>query len=112
MPEERALNGETVQISSEQLSQIKQFHGVPERMEQEHRENYDGRQKLPGTLIRKKTVREKTIRKNRCQLRGESRLNLTDRRQNTGNGTRRMTRRIRILSGFWQVQVLLLPLWW
>lgn len=41
-----------------------------------------GRQKLPGTLIRKKTVREKTIRKNRCQLRGESRLNLTDRRQN------------------------------
>ena len=38
--EERALNGETVQISSEQLSQIKQFRR-PERMEQEHRENYD-----------------------------------------------------------------------
>ena len=38
--EERALNGETVQISSEQLSQIKQFRR-PERMEPERRENYD-----------------------------------------------------------------------
>ena len=38
-PEERALNGETVQISSEQLAQIKHFHRV-ERMEPEPRENY------------------------------------------------------------------------
>lgn len=105
------LKCETVQISSEQLSQIKRF-GVRSAWSRNTGKIMTGRQKLPGTLIRKKTVREKTIRKNRCQLRGESRLNLTDRRQNTGNGTRRMTRRIRILSGFWQVQVLLLPLWW
>lgn len=38
--EERALNGETVQISSEQLSQIKQFHR-PERLEPERKENYE-----------------------------------------------------------------------
>lgn len=38
--EERALNGETVQISSEQLSQIKQFRR-PERMEPERKESYD-----------------------------------------------------------------------
>ena len=38
--EERALNGETVQISSEQLSQIKQFHR-PERLEPERKETYE-----------------------------------------------------------------------
>ena len=38
--EERALNGETVQISCEQLSQIKQFHR-PERLEPERKENYE-----------------------------------------------------------------------
>lgn len=38
--EERALNGETVQISSEQLSQIKQFRRT-ERIEPERKESYD-----------------------------------------------------------------------
>ena len=38
--EERALNGETLQISSEQLSQIKQFHR-PERLEPERKETYE-----------------------------------------------------------------------
>lgn len=38
--EERALNGETVQISSEQLAQIKQFRR-PDRMEPERQETYE-----------------------------------------------------------------------
>ncbi len=37
---ERALNGDTVQISSEQLSQIKQFHRTDNRV-QDKKENYD-----------------------------------------------------------------------
>ncbi len=37
---ERALNGDTVQISSEQLSQIKQFHRTDDRV-QDKKENYD-----------------------------------------------------------------------
>ena len=41
--EERALNGETVQISSEQLARIKHFRR-PERMEYEHREEYGHRE--------------------------------------------------------------------
>lgn len=37
---ERALNGDTVQLSSEQLSQIKQFHRTDNRV-QDKKENYD-----------------------------------------------------------------------
>ncbi|RHP48475.1 Stk1 family PASTA domain-containing Ser/Thr kinase [Clostridium sp. AF32-12BH] len=58
--EERALNGETVQISSEQLSQIKHFRR-PERMEPEHRENYDREAKAAWESYQDEKEQEKAL---------------------------------------------------
>lgn len=55
--EERALNGETVQISSEQLSQIKQFHRT-ERLEPERKETYDREAKAAWEGYREETIPE------------------------------------------------------
>ncbi|MFR5296147.1 MAG: hypothetical protein ACLTF6_15820 [Clostridium sp.] len=67
------------------------------------------RPKRPGTRTRRKTSHGEDNRKNRAaQARKSSKtVDMTKHRQSTGTGTRRMTGPIRILSGFWQVQVLL-----
>ncbi len=58
--EERALNGETVQISSEQLSQIKQFRR-PDRMEPERRENYDREAKAAWEAYQEESRQEEPV---------------------------------------------------
>lgn len=58
--EERALNGETVQISSEQLSQIKQFRR-PERMEPEPRENYEREAKAAWAAYQEENSPEEEV---------------------------------------------------
>lgn len=58
--EERALNGETVQISSEQLSQIKQFRRS-DRMEPERRENYDREAKAAWEAYQEESRQEEPV---------------------------------------------------
>ena len=96
--EERAVNGETVQISSEQLSQIKQFHRT-ERLEPERKETYDREAKAAW-----EAYREETIRKHRSRSAAEdrrSRPKCPRHRQSAAAGTRMRTGPIPILSGFW-----------